>query len=322
MTQLSISNDAIISLFESHLAANPDQILISEHRKNDFDQMYRVASDKGVFLLRVAPPDTARILFYEQAMMRREVALMEKMQGQISAPIPAVVAADFDRRLIDRDYIIVEAPAGVYYSQITSLSHAQHDHVYAQLGAFLNQLHRITGSSHGYTGQIATTEPQQSWSQVFSLMWKNLINDVVACGMYNNEEALSLISLLEAYEAYFQRQSKPALLHMGIRKENIMVDQKGTITGLLGFEAALWGDPEVEFAVLDCAGIWASAFWKGYGAPRPTDLGSRTRRKFYILYEVQKNIPLAAKRYYDPEEAEQYKQTAITIATNLASATP
>jgi fructosamine-3-kinase len=153
-------------------------------------------------------------------------------------------------------------------------------------------------------------------------MWKNLINDVVACGMYNNEEALSLISLLEAYEAYFQRQSKPALLHMGIRKENIMVDQKGTITGLLGFEAALWGDPEVEFAVLDCAGIWASAFWKGYGAPRPTDLGSRTRRKFYILYEVQKNIPLAAKRYYDPEEAEQYKQTAITIATNLASATP
>ena len=322
MTQSSISNDAIISLFESHLAAHPDQVLITESRKNDFDHMYRVESDKGVFLLRIAPPDTEQVLFYEPAMMRREVALMERMQGQISAPIPALVVADFERRLINQDYLIVEAPAGVYYSQITSLSHAQHDHVYAQLGAYLNQLHAITGSDYGYNGQTSTTESQQTWSQAFSQMWEQLINDVVACGLYDPEEAFSLINLLQSYHAYFQRKSRPALLHMGIRKENIMVDQKGNITGLLGFEAALWGDPEVDFAVLDCSGIWASAFWQGYGAPRPNDLGSRTRRKFYILYEVQKNIPLAIKRYCDPEEAEQYKQTAITIATNLASATP
>jgi hypothetical protein len=41
-----------------------------------------------------------------------------------------------------------------------------------------------------------------------------------------------------------------------------------------------------------------------------------------MLYEVQKNIPLAAKRLQDSEEAEQYKQTTMTIATNLASQDP
>ena len=254
--------------------------------------------------------------------MRREAALLKWLRTQTTMPLPDLVVADFEQTLLDRDYLIARAAPGVFYSDISTLTHAQHDHVYFQLGTFLRQLHQITGTQYGYNGACPSMRPQATWQQAFKTMWQNLIQDVVACGLYNDEEAISLITLLDTYSAYFEQDLQPVLLHMGICKENVVVDRRGNVTGFLSFGTAMWGDPEIDFAVLDCCGIWASAFWEGYGRPRPNDLGSRTRRKFYILYEVQKNIPLAVGRYDDLEEAEQYKQTTMTIATNLASMEP
>lgn len=317
-----VSNDLIISLCESHLAVNPDRLVISEMSISDFDESYRVQSDQGEFVLCLAPPSSPNALFYEEGMLRRTVSLLALVRAQTTIPVMEVVAFDFDQQLTERDFIIVKAIPGVRYSEITSLSHAQHNRVYFQLGKYLRQLHAITGSGYGYNDACTPLQPQPSWKQAFETMWYNLISDVVACGVYNEEEGQSLIALLDHYHAYFDQDAPSVLLHMGMRKENIVVDAQGNVTGLLGFEMALWGDPELEFASLDCAGIWASSFWDGYGQPRPNNLGSRTRRKFYILYEVQKNIPLSVWRHNDLEEAEQYKQTTMTIATNLAASEP
>jgi len=312
-----ISSDHIVSLLEHHLAVNPDKVEISRQTAGDFGHCYWLKSDQGDFVLRLTCPETEQVLFYETGMMRREVELLKTLQGQISLLRPEVVVVDFSQRLIDRDFLIMESMPGAPYSEITSLSHAQHDRVYFQLGQYLKQLHTITGSTYGYDNVHLPAEAQLTWKEAFRQMWHRLIEDVRACGLYTEHEQISLIDLFDTYQAYFDRQILPVLLQMGIRKENMMVDRQGNLTGLLSFDLALWGDPEIEFAVLDCVGIWASAFWEGYGSPRPNNMASRTRRKFYILYEVQKNIPLSLKRRDDLEEAEQYKQTALTIASSL-----
>jgi len=317
-----LPNDLIISVFEQHLAVKPDAVQITARQDDDFVQAYQVETDQGSFVLRMAPSEANQHLFFEYNMLPREANLLAKLRNQTTIPIPDVVVADFDHQLVDYDFMIIRAVPGVVYSQISTLNHAQHDRVYTQLGTFLQQLHAICGTYYGYNGPSSALAGQPNWKQAFAGMWRSLIQDVQNCGLYNREEAESLVDLFESYSAYFDHSVSPCLLHMGIRKENIIVDTKGNINGLLGFETALWGDPELDFAVLDCSGIWASAFWTGYGQVRPNDLGSRTRRKFYMLYEVQRHIPLTLNRYHDPEEAEQYKQTAMTIATNLASLEP
>ncbi|OUL36382.1 hypothetical protein BV372_08175 [Nostoc sp. T09] len=58
------------------------------------------------------------------------------------------------------------------------------------------------------------------------------------------------------------------MLHMDVWFQNILVDSAGNVTGLVDFDRALWGDPEIEFAVLDYCGISEPAFWRGYGRER------------------------------------------------------
>ncbi len=49
---------------------------------------------------------------------------------------------------------------------------------------------------------------------------------------------------------------------MDVWAQNILVDSMGNVSGLVDFDRALWGDPEIEFAVLNYCGISEPAFGK------------------------------------------------------------
>ena len=57
--------------------------------------------------------------------------------------------------------------------------------------------------------------------------------------------------LLDLYLEHFDRPITPRLLHMDVWSQNILIDEEGNVTGLVDFDRALWGDVEIEFAVLD-----------------------------------------------------------------------
>jgi len=99
------------------------------------------------------------------------------------------------------------------------------------------------------------------------------------------------------------------------------------VTGLVDFDRALWGDVEIEFAVLDYCGIspWEvpgvsePAFWEGYGTPRDTSAEAMIRRQFYLLYELQKYMPIRMWRRNDPAGARRYKQQSLALGVQLLS---
>lgn len=78
-----------------------------------------------------------------------------------------------------------------------------------------------------------------------------------------------------------------------------------------------WGDPEIEFAVLDYCGISAPAFWEGYGATRDASPEAEVRRIFYLLYEVQKYIVVRRTRGHDPRRADAYRRQSLQLAQAL-----
>jgi len=90
---------------------------------------------------------------------------------------------------------------------------------------------------------------------------------------------------------------------MDVWSQNILVDSAGNVTGLVDFDRALWGDPELEFAVLDYCSMSEPAFWQGYGSERQQSLSARIRQKFYLLYEMQKYMPIAVWRRRDEQRA-------------------
>jgi fructosamine-3-kinase len=123
--------------------------------------------------------------------------------------------------------------------------------------------------------------------------------------------------LFQAHRPAFDRAVEPRLLHMDIWAQNILVDAEGNVTGLVDFDRALWGDVEIEFAVLDYCGISEPAFWQGYGSTRDTSKAAMIRRQFYLLYEIQKYMPIRVWRRNNPLGAQRYKRQSLQMAKAL-----
>lgn len=275
-----------------------------------FNTSYRVFVDNTTLVLRIAPPRTATLLFYERNMMRQEPQLHALLQAETQVPVARVLAFDDSHTLIDRDFILMEQLSG---QPLTEMGHVQINRVLAQIGEYLAQVHRLHATQYGYLGPHRPMTPQNNWVDAFAIMWSKLIDDIVAVGYYNDEESTFMRQLLDHYLMMFDKPVASCLLHMDMWYQNILVNDESVVTGLVDWDRALWGDPEIEFSVLDYCGISEPAFWEGYGRERDTSLEASVRQTFYLLYELQKYIVIRHGRNHDPSGALRYKQQVLYI---------
>ena len=275
-----------------------------------FNVSYFVGSDDFEGVLRIAPPDDSVFLFYERAMMRQEPEIHHLLGSKTTVPVAAVVAFDDSRAVIDRDFILMERLPG---RAVTEAGAVDFDSVLGQIGEFLAQTHRLTALEHGYRGAHRPMVPRDSWAEAFATMWDLLIDDIVGVGFYDAAESAMLRGLLRSHYALFDRDVPASLLHMDVWHQNILVDDRSTVTGLVAWDRAVWGDPEIEFAVLDYCGISEPAFWEGYGRMRDTSAAASIRQTFYLLYELQKYIVIEQGRRHNPAKAQRYKQQVLGL---------
>ncbi len=285
-----------------------------------FNTSYMVTAGEQQMVLRIAPPRDAIFVFYEREMMRQEPQLHTLLRAETDVPVPRVFAFDDTHTLIDRDYMLMERLPG---RPLTMMGQVNYAHVLWQVGSCLSQVHALHAAQYGYLGAHRPMEPQRNWVDAFAVMWHKMIDDIAGIGFYDNKESRSMRRLLDHYLSLFDRSVPACLLHMDVWHQNILVDAEGTVTGLLDWDRALWGDPEIEFAVLDYCGISEPAFWEGYGVSRDTSPEAQVRQIFYLLYELQKYIVIRYGRFHNPGAAQQYKYQVMQIIdqTRLLSRT-
>jgi aminoglycoside phosphotransferase (APT) family kinase protein len=281
-------------------------------RTGKFNSGYYLAGEPGEFVLRVAPPDDAGGLFYERRMMRQEPEVLQLVREETHVPVPEVIALDTSRRELDRDFIIQRRLPGRAASDL-ALTRGMVARLHRETGRALAQIHRIARRQFGYLGAHRPMKPQDSWAAAFETMWNKLLVDCRRSGGYSREEAQLMSRALRRSLGLFERKGPAALLHMDVWAQNILCDEEGRLTGLVDFDRALWGDPEIEFAVLDYCGFATPEFFAGYGRPRPDGPEARVRQLFYYLYEVQKYVVIERLRRKNPERAESYKRQAFTL---------
>ncbi|XP_070566026.1 uncharacterized protein [Ptychodera flava] len=164
----------------------------------------------------------------------------------------------------------------------TDQKNADWEKILFQVGRHLAEVHSLTAVSqkYGYLGEHQPMDPQDTWVDAFEVMWGKLIDDIVMTGYYGDKEKDALTGLFQEHRALFDRPVLPHLLHMDIWHQNILVDENSQVTGVLDWDRALWGDPEIEFAVLDYCDISGPAFWEGYGKKRDETPEAKTRQVF------------------------------------------
>ncbi len=313
------STEILSDLVAAHLPVEPERLAFEPIRTGKHNTSYFVRGAGEELVLRISPPDDAGFLFYERRMMAQEPQLHALLRAETSVPVAEIVAYDDSRTLVDRDYLLMDRLPGTALSE-AALSKSRVDDVLEQVGVYLAQMHALVADRYGYLGNHRPMQPQPTWSEAFAVMWNKLLDDVVACGGYTLEEADAMRRLLDVYRPHFEHEAPASLLHMDVWSQNILVDRAGRVTGLVDLDRALWGDPEIEFAVLDYCGISEPAFWRGYGRDRDTSFSAQIRARFYLLYEVQKYIVIRIWRRNDPDQALQYKRQSFELTRPLVQA--
>ena len=238
-----------------------------------YNDAYMIDSDKGRFVLRIAPPDSAPKLFYEIDMMKSEVNIHRLVREHTDVPIPEIVYHDFSREIIDRDYLIMD-----YLDGRSGLFDER------ELGRYVRQIHAIKSEVCGYPERAAPTA--KSWPGIFQTYVELIFKDCLSCGVIDRGEQKHFLSIYERHRDSVVDLS-PSLLHLDLWTQNILTVD-GKISALLDFDRGLYGDPELEFAVLDTYGYSTPAFFEGYGKPRPVDSDAQIRQRLYIVYELIK----------------------------------
>ncbi len=308
----NFTDDQIRAALAPHLKGD---ISFTPIKSGKFNTSYFVDAGAARHVLRIAPPADAGFIFYEAGMMAQEPELHRTIIEKTSVPAAAIIAYDTSHEAIDRDLILMERLPGSPQSEAV-LSPARTARLLEQLGAALRQLHDLhdPGGLYGYLGEHNCMEPQSDWGSAFEIMWCKLIDDIEACDGYSPEEALAMRRLLESNRGHFDHGPSSSLLHMDVWAQNILTDGEGNLTGLVDFDRALWGDPEIEFAVLDYCGVSQPAFWEGYGRDRPDSPSAGVRHMLYYLYELQKYIVIERLRRKDMAAAESYRRAALQTA--------
>jgi fructosamine-3-kinase len=236
------------------------------------DSLY-IEADKGRFVLRIAPPDSVPKLFYEIDMMKSEPNIHGLIKEHTDVPVPEIVYHDFSRDVINRDYLIMEYLEG---------NSGPFDE--RELGEYVRQIHAIESEKFGYPERAAPTGT--SWPEIFHMYVKLILRDCLSCGVIDNSEHEYFRSIYDRHRDVIG-EVRPSLLHLDLWSQNILT-VNGRITAILDFDRGLYGDPELEFAVLDTYGYSTPEFFEGYGKPRPDDSKAQIRQRLYIVYELIK----------------------------------
>lgn len=308
------SDDDLREAARPHIGGDAAFIPIRSGKFNT--SFFARAADGAEYVMRIAPPDSAGFIFYEQGMMAQEPGIHRLLLESTSVPVAEIIAHDTSREVLPRDFLIMRRLPGSPQSE-TALGPRETARLLGELGSALRQVHGLTDPAgrYGYLGEHGCMEPQGDWGSAFAVMWHKIIDDIEGCGGYAKQEAGIMRGFFDASRRIFDHAPPASLLHMDVWAQNILTDGEGRLTGLVDFDRALWGDPEIEFAVLDYCGVSQPAFWEGYGAERPDTREAGARGVFYYLYELQKYIVIERLRRRDASRADSYKQASLRMAT-------
>ncbi|MFH1084065.1 MAG: aminoglycoside phosphotransferase family protein [Pseudomonadota bacterium] len=312
---MNVSSDDAIELVEPALGEGTWRCQLFGAGK--FSQTFAVSSEDGrQFVLRIAPPDSVLHLFYEYRMMRQEPGIHRRLLKETSVPVPPILAYDFSRCLIDRDFLIMPRLAGVPLNTVT-LNRIGSERAFREWGQYVAQIHTITDPDNrfGYLGDHNCMELQPSWRGAFNVMYRKELDDICSSGVYSRTQADDAIALLEDHLEVFESCQISTLCHGDLWVTNLLVQPDGEVTGVIDFDRACWGDIEWDMAIAEYCGITRPPFWEGYGRTVNTHSGDAAiRRLFYLLYEHQKYIIISmSSRRDDPGRARRYARECLTI---------
>jgi aminoglycoside phosphotransferase (APT) family kinase protein len=149
----ALSLEEIRDIAKRHFEDDP-QLEATLLKGGLFNTTYKLTlpSAKRELILRLGPVNREYLMPFEHRLMEAECHVYEKLSER-QIPCPVVVAVDFSKAYIDRDYMITEFIDSMPLSD-EAVPDAAKGSLYEESGKWTAQLHQITGTSFGRVSDI------------------------------------------------------------------------------------------------------------------------------------------------------------------------
>lgn len=272
----------------------------SEVGLGDYNSIYRLdlASGRRV-ILRIAPPEPSQFRS-EAQLMRNEYATVPFLTP-VRELTAQVLAADWTRTVIDRDWMIAEWLDGVPTPEVwPDLDRAQRASVFRQIGAITARVHAIEGPAFGPVQGPHVGRWSDALVDSLALIAADLdAVDAPADGVRAAAEAVA------RHRDLFDEVTAPRLLAGDLWTVNTLLDVGASpdggaateagavldaesfprVSGIVDLDRTMWGDPLADWGIYMATrrpGTERDEFFAsdGYG-PLADDAASRRRQLIY-----------------------------------------
>jgi hypothetical protein len=229
--------------------------------------------DGSSAILRVAPSDATAATgpsWLTPWGLRREAAVMA-LAADLQPLFPVTLAQDFQRTVLDRDWVIQSVMPGVTFSTVdATLPLDERTALWSELGTITRRLHSVRGEAFG---PPVHGERFNCWSDLLVHDAEGLIEDA---GRFALPSApfQRLLCVVEDLASVLDGGVTPHLVHSDLARSHVFVDRTNEgpyrIAGIIDLEFGRFADPQMERLITSFR--WGNApvemapwFFRGYG---------------------------------------------------------
>lgn len=232
-------------------------------------------------VLRVGPVNRHLLVGYEENLMNAETYVYSICQ-QIGIPCSKVLCCDTSRKIIDRDFMIVEFIPSIAMSK-ANLPEKKRQELYFKMGEYLSKLHQVTGNNFGFVSRVCARKEFDTWSEALIYEIKDISNCLVNLKGMQAEEAEVLISRFYQNREILDEIKVPHLLHTDLWEGNVLLDvETMEIVAIIDCDRAIFGDTDFEFS---SPWMQVPSLREGYGIKLKENF-SENRSKRQKLYQM------------------------------------
>lgn len=262
--------------------------------EGEFNAAYRVETEQGRYVLKIAPPKEATILTYERDMMHSEVFWYEQIRKHTTVRVPEIYFVDESCELIPSHYFIMEYLTGapLWAMNFSAEERALADREKIRMAG---EIHTIRSHKFGYI-QCGLKD---SWYDAVREMVSALLADCARFGK-QSEYGERLLRAIDRHQELL-KAVEGTMVNFDLWDSNIFCErtENGLQFSWIDPERSFYGDPIADWIVC------------GRGPEQPlSDMG-----EYFDYYESVSGIRLTGSRDEDIRYAVALGYLALIMET-------
>lgn len=281
-----------------------------------FNTTYLITLTSGQKLvLRVGPINRHLLIPFENNLMQAE-KYFYNLCKQENLPVSNVIVCDTRKKVIDRDYMIVDYIDSIVISE-ANLSKEEKDILYEQVGNYAYKIQNIKGEKFGRLADLVVGKGFSKWSDYIKNDIEQIINLHLKYNIFTAEEVEIIMNTIIKYIDILDEIKTPSLTHCDLWEGNILLSRKNNkyeIAAIIDGDRAIFDDAEYEFG---CPYMTNEFFIKGYGKEIGKDINSIIRRKIYWIAYNLVDCYVWIIEYKNKESGEETKRRILEVLSQF-----